>query len=143
MENIRIKILTVQTIDKAGNEDEIELMTEATLEKFDDHFVVNYDESHISDTKGNRTRLKIYKNKLYMIKLGEFSSKMEFEKGKSYNNIYTTPYGSFDLNFQTDVFENNLDENGKGTICIDYKIVFAKSEENYNKLKIEIFNLSS
>ncbi|MDD2494756.1 MAG: DUF1934 domain-containing protein [Tissierellia bacterium] len=139
MENIRIKILTIQTIDKAGNEDEIELMTEATLEKVDDHFVVNYDESHISNTKGNKTRLKIYENKLHMTKLGEFSSKMEFETGKIYKNIYTTPYGSFDLDFQTDTFINNLDENGKGTLFIDYKIIFGKMEENYNKLKIEIF----
>lgn len=139
MENIKLKILTIQTIDRAGNEDEIELMTEATLEKVDDHFVINYDESHITETSGNKTRLKIYNDKLYMTKIGEISSKMEFEIGKIYNNIYTTPYGSFDLNFQTDAYTNNLDENGRGTVLIDYKIIFGQSEESYNKLKIEIF----
>jgi uncharacterized beta-barrel protein YwiB (DUF1934 family) len=139
MENIKIKILTIQTIDKAGNEDEIELITEATLEKVDEHFVINYDESHITETSGNKTRLKIYKHKLYMTKLGEISSKMEFEAGKAYNNIYTTPYGSFDLNFQTDTYTNNLDEQGRGTVLIDYKIIFGQSEESHNKLKIEIF----
>ena len=139
MENIKIKILTIQTIDAAGNEDEIELMTEATLEKLDDHFVINYDESHISETAGSKTRLKIFKDKMYMTKIGEFSSRMEFEIGKKYKNVYATPYGSFDLNFQTDKYINDLNENGRGTILIDYKIVFGASEESYNKLKIEIY----
>lgn len=139
MENIKIKILTIQTVDKAGNEEEIEIMTEATLEKFDDYFEVNYDESKITEIEGSKTRLKIYNNKLYMIKIGGFSSKMEFEIGKEYKNIYTTPYGSFDIYFQTEVFENNLDEKGRGTVNIEYKIIFAESEENYNKMQIEIY----
>lgn len=139
MEDIKIKILTIQTVDKAGNEEEIEIMTEATLKKFDDYFEINYDESKITDIEGSKTRLKVYKNKLNMIKIGGFSSKMEFEVGKNYKNIYTTPYGSFDIYFQTEVFEFNLDENGRGTVYIEYKIVFAETEENYNKMKIEIY----
>lgn len=138
MDKVKIKIKTIQTIDSAGNEDEIEIITEATLEKIDNYFIVNYDESDITETKGSKTRLKIYKNKICMAKIGAFSSKMEFEEGKSYKNIYTTPYGSFDLDFYTESYLNYLDENGIGNIYVEYKIIFGKSGEGYNKLKIQI-----
>lgn len=138
MDKVKIKITTIQTVDKAGNEDEIELITEATLEKFEYHFVINYDESDITETKGSKTRLKIYKNKILMTKIGAFSSKMEFEEGNSYKNIYATPYGSFNLDFHTYKYTNYLDDNGKGSIYIEYKVTFGASEESYNKLKIDI-----
>lgn len=138
MDKVKIKITTIQTIDSAGNEDKIELISEATIEKADDHFIVNYDESDITETKGSKTRLKIYKNRILMTKIGAFSSKMEFEEGNNYRNIYTTPFGSFDLDFHTDKFKNCLDESGIGSVYVEYKIIFGASSESYNKLKVDI-----
>ena len=138
MDKVKVKITTVQTVDSAGNEDNIEMITEATLEKIDDYFIVNYDESDLTETKGSRTRLKIYKNKMLMTKIGVFSSKMEFEIGKSYNDIYTTPYGAFDLDFLTINYLSSLDDSGRGSVYVEYKIVFGKSGESFNKLKIDI-----
>ncbi len=139
MENVKIKINTVQTIDEAGNEDNIEIITEATLEKLDDCFIINYDESEIMEQKGSRTRLKIYEDKMLMTKVGAYSSKMEFKEDVNYNNLYSTPYGNFDLDFITVIYRYNLDENGRGNIYIEYKITFADMDESYNKLKIDIF----
>ncbi|MBP1926350.1 uncharacterized beta-barrel protein YwiB (DUF1934 family) [Sedimentibacter acidaminivorans] len=140
MEEVKIKITTIQTIDDAGNEDNIEMITEATLDKIDDCFIINYDESGLTETEGSRTRLKIYKNKMLLTKIGSFSSKMKFEEGNSYSDFYTTPYGSFDLDFLTVSYINNLDDNGRGSIEVEYKIVFGKTGESYNKLKINIYN---
>ncbi len=139
MENLKLRISTIQTIDEAGNEDLIEILTEATLEKFDDCFIINYDESEITEQKGSRTRLKIYKDNMLMTKVGLYSSKMEFQKGKKYSNLYSTPYGSFDLDYETVVFEYNLDEKGRGNVYVEYKITFADTDESYNKLNIDIF----
>lgn len=91
MESVKIRINTVQTIDEAGNEDVIELLTEAKLEKLKDCFIINYDESEITEQKGSRTRLKVYKDKMLMTKVGIYSSKMEFQQGKKYTNLYSTP----------------------------------------------------
>ncbi len=139
MNNIKMKITTVQTVDDAGNEDIIELVTEAYMEHEHDYIIVNYDESDITESKGTRTRLKIYKNRLIVTKVGTLSSRMEFEESKSYSNLYTTPYGTFDLDFNTIAYKNGLDEHGKGTISIEYKIIFSGSEESYNKMIIDIF----
>lgn len=138
MENVKVRINTIQTIDEAGNEDVIEILTEATLEKFDDCFIINYDESEITEQKGSRTRLKIYKDKMIMIKVGTYSSKMEFQQDNKYSNLYSTPYGSFDLDFITVVYKYNLDENGRGNVYVEYNITFAEMDESYNKLKIDI-----
>ncbi|HBD63514.1 MAG TPA: hypothetical protein DC038_03660 [Clostridiales bacterium] len=139
MNNIKMKITTVQTVDDAGNEDIIELVTEASMEHEHDYIIVNYDESDITESKGTRTRLKIYKDRLIVTKVGTLSSRMEFEENKSYSNLYTTPYGNFDLNFNTIAYKNGLDEHGKGTISIEYRIIFSGSEESYNKMIIDIF----
>jgi uncharacterized beta-barrel protein YwiB (DUF1934 family) len=138
MENVKVRINTIQTIDEAGNEDVIEILTEAKLEKLDDCFIINYDESEITDQKGSRTRLKIYKDKMIMTKVGIYSSKMEFQQGIKYSNLYSTPYGSFDLDFITLDYYNNLDERGRGNIYVEYIITFADLEESYNKLSIDI-----
>jgi len=139
LDKVKVKITTIQTVDDAGNEDNIEMITEATIDKLDDCFIVNYDESDLTETKGSRTRLKIYKNKMLLTKIGVFSSKMEFEIGKSYNDIYTTPYGSFDLDFFTVNYLNSLDEDGRGNVYVEYNIIFGKTGESFNRLKVEIF----
>jgi uncharacterized beta-barrel protein YwiB (DUF1934 family) len=138
MESVKIRINTVQTIDGAGNEDVIELLTEAKLEKLKDCFIINYDESEITEQKGSRTRLKVYKDKMLMTKVGIYSSKMEFQQGKKYTNLYSTPYGSFDLVYNTVLYENKLNEKGRGNIYTEYVITFADSDESYNKLSIDI-----
>lgn len=143
MDLVKVKITTMLMVDEAGNEDVIELITEATMkrerENEEGSIIINYDESNISEGKGTKTRLKINKNKMIMTKVGNISSRMEFEENKNYSNLYTTPYGNFDLDFNTIIFSNNLDEFGKGSIYIEYKIIFGGSDESYNKIKIDIY----
>ncbi len=139
MDKIKVKITTVQIVDKAGNEDVIELVTEASMEHAEDCFIINYDESDITESEGTKTRLKIYENKLIMTKVGSISSRMEFEKNKSYSNLYSTPYGAFDLDFNTISYNNNLDEYGRGSVDIEYKVIFGGTDESSNKIKIDIF----
>lgn len=139
MENVKVRIKTIQTIDSAGNEDTIELTTEATLEKRKHALVIDYNESELTESEGSRIRLKIYSDKMLMTKIGTYSSKMKFQEGLTYNNIYATPYGSFDLDFNTIYFKNSLNNAGRGNIYIEYRIVFGKSGESFNKIKIDIF----
>lgn len=138
MEDVKVRINTVQTIDEAGNEDIIEMLTKAKLEKLKDCFIINYDESEITEQKGSRTRLKVYKDKMLMTKVGIYSSKMEFQQGKKYSNLYSTPYGNFDLEYTTVLYNNTLNEKGRGSIYTEYMISFADSDESYNKLNIDI-----
>lgn len=139
MEKIKLKITTKQTIDEAGNEDVIELVTEAVKDIQDDLIIIKYDESDITENRLSNTKIRIYKNKLIMTKVGDISSRMEFEENTIYKNIYSTPYGNFDLEFKTLSYNNTLDEYGRGSIYIEYKIIFGGSDESLNKIIIDIF----
>lgn len=138
MNKAKVRITTKQILDEAGNEDKIELVTEATKEFNGECFIIDYDESKITESEGNKTRLRIYKDKLIMIKMGNLSTKMEFEKNKSFENMYSTPYGSFDISYNTIVYDYSLDEHGNGYVYIEYKIIFGGTEESLNKIKIDI-----
>ncbi len=138
MNKAKVKITTKQILDDAGNEDKIELVTEATKEFNGECFIIDYDESKITESEGNKTRLRIYKDKLIMIKMGNLSTKMEFEKNKSSENMYSTPYGNFDISYNTIVYDYSLDERGNGSVYIEYKIIFGGTEESLNKILIDI-----
>jgi len=73
-----------------------------------------------------------------MSKIGQFSSKMEFDEGNNLSNIYQTPYGSFNIGYNTLIYNNLLNEKGRGIVYVEYNVSFGKSGDNYNKLRIEI-----
>lgn len=138
MDTIKLKITTTQTIDEADNEEVIELLTEAELEKDEECIIINYDESDLSEIKGTKTRLKIFKDKLIVTKIGSISSRMEFEENKSYSNLYSTPYGTFDMDFNTSCYTYDLDEIGRGSVYVEYIVIFGGTQKNKNKLRIDI-----
>ena len=138
MDTIKLKITTTQTVDEAGNEEVIELMTEAGLEQDGQCVIINYDESELTEIEGTKTRLKIFKDKLIVTKIGGISSRMEFEENKSYSNLYSTPYGTFDMEFNTSCYTYDLDEVGKGSVYVEYTIILGGTEESKNKIKIDI-----
>lgn len=138
MDTIKLKITTTQTVDEAGNEEVIELMTEAGLEQDGQCIIINYDESELTEIEGTKTRLKIFKDKLIVTKIGGISSRMEFEENKNYSNLYSTPYGTFDMEFNTSCYTYDLDEVGKGSVYVEYTIIFGGTEESKNKIKIDI-----
>ena len=138
MDTIKLKITTTQTVDEAGNEEVIELMIEAGLEHDGQCVIINYDESELTEIEGTKTRLKIFKDKLIVTKIGGISSRMEFEENKSYSNLYSTPYGTFDMEFNTSCYTYDLDEVGKGSVYVEYTIILGGTEESKNKIKIDI-----
>ena len=139
MDEYKIRISTLQTIEDEGKEDKIELITKGTVRRLGDSFIVDYDESDITETEGCRTRLKISPDRMVMTKIGVVSSKMEFKQGFKYTNPYVTPYGTFDVEYHTVRFVNNLSAEGKGTVEADYRITLGETAEGFNQLRVEIF----
>lgn len=136
MKNIKIKVIGSQ-IDNNDKDDKIELLTEASFEKKDDSYIIVYDESELTGMKGTKTKLDIEKDKLTMTKYGANSSCMLFEVGKKYSTPYITSVGQIDLDIITKKYNSSIDDNGKGKIEIEYKIIFANNQGLLNKLCIE------
>lgn len=145
MKDIMLKI-TGKTVkhknDEDLHEDVIEFITEGKLYTDDGTTYVTYLESELSGIEGCETSLAIGDNKVRMKRSGEplgISTVIEFEKGKRFEGFYDTPFGAIGM----EVLTNNItgllpDEEGKGSVSIDYSISLRGLTESRNKLDIEI-----
>ena len=139
MKDIMLKIVGKQ-IYVGEEEEKIELVTEGKFYKRGKSLHFEYDESEFSGMLGCKTHLKLTGDKVIMKRSGdpEDDTEIEFEKGKRYKGEYETPYGTFEIEVLTNNIENNLAENGAGTLDIDYDISLRGLAESRNRLKIEI-----
>ncbi len=138
MEKIMVKI-TASIKNDHGEEDVIEFTTEGHIEESNGELIIKYRESEFSGMPGSHTTINLTSDKMTMKREGIASSIMVFEKGKRYENDYTTPYGIFKVELLTKEFENGLDEIGKGIVYVNYDMSISGMTESNNKLEIEVF----
>ncbi len=82
--------------------------------------------------------------------MGNTSTKMDFTLNKKNMSMYSTPYGTLEININTKKLDINIDDNG-GSIYIDYTLgVEGQKPQNTilsinispekNKYQIELYN---
>lgn len=139
MDKRMIKVAGTQ-MDLQGEENKIELITEAkTYEKNNALYIV-YEETEISGMEGSTTTLKIEANeRITMKRYGSADSQIVFEEGKRYSGIYKTPYGDFKMEIKTTQLHMDIQQgNKKGTIEISYQMLIAGLAETYNTLVVSL-----
>lgn len=136
---MRIKILTEQFDSNENKLDEIFLVTEGTIRKENDLFIIDYKENVEDSDEDIITRLRVSKNKLVMTKLGMLSSTLEFEVGKKCNSIYSTIYGDFKMVISTLNYDYRIEENNTGYITLKYKISLGSNDPYINVLSINLY----
>lgn len=139
MKDIMLKIIGRQNF--TGEEEEkIELITEGKLYKKGKSIFLEYDESEFSGMPGCKTHLQLTGDKVLMRRIGDPDDDyvIEFEKGKRTHSIYETPFGPLEMEVLTNSVRNNVEEEGQGSLDIDYHISLRGLSESHNKLKIEV-----
>lgn len=137
MKNIKIKVVGSQS-RYSKKEEKIELLTDASFDKKDDCYIITYDESDLTGMEGSKTKLKIEKDKLVMKKFGTVSSNIEFIVGKRYATGYLTSLGLLDMEILTTKYEAIINNEGIGTIDVEYKVNLSGFEESLNRLHIDL-----
>lgn len=140
MKEIMVKI-TGHQINDEGGEDSMEFITEAKLYKRGDAIYLIYEESEVSGIPGCKTRLKFKGGEVQMKRFGEgagIGNEIRFEKGKRYTGFYDTPFGAIEMEVLTNKLENNLTEEGRGELDIDYSISLKGLLEGRNRLNITL-----
>ncbi len=140
MKDIMLKIIGRQ-VGAGIEEDKLEFITEGTFSKDEDSLYLSYDESELSGMPGCKTTLKFTGNKVKMNRLGEtvgLDTVIEFEKGKRFIGYYDTPYGAVEMEVLTNSIKNNLTEDGKGNVDIDFHISLKGLTDVRNNLNIQI-----
>jgi len=126
-------------IDK---EDAIEFITPGTISTEGNTTYISYDETAISGMEGCKTSLTIKSGKVTMTRTGKSLNEtiMEFEKGKRYKGLYSTPFGSVAMELLTNDVTGLMLEDDMQKLSIDYDISLRGLSESRNTLDIEVID---
>ncbi|AVQ37642.1 TPA: DUF1934 domain-containing protein [Clostridium botulinum] len=117
--------------------DSIEVVTPGNFYKKDRNYYAVYEETAISGMEGTTTTLKISEKNFSLIRMGSTSTKMDFALNKKNMSMYSTPYGTLEININTKKLDINIDDNG-GSIYIDYIMSVAGQKPQNTILNINI-----
>lgn len=136
MRDVIITVIGIQGLD--GNEETIELTTEARYGVKDGEILISYDEGEMLGVKGVKTILR-YKapDTVILKRSGALESRLVIERNKRNCCRYDTGCGELLLDIIGEEMESRLDENG-GTFSMSYRIDANNRILSKNRIKITV-----
>ena len=124
-------------------EDSMEILTEGTMYSRNNATYITYEESEATGSEDVRTLFKLEDGTIRIRKYGrdDDDEGMDMMLRPGILNItrYQIPMmSSVNLEVYTNKLEDNLDEEGYGTVSVDYRIKFDKFFSRRNILEIEV-----
>jgi uncharacterized beta-barrel protein YwiB (DUF1934 family) len=124
-------------------EDSLEILTEGTMYEKNDARYISYVELEDAGLENTHTLVKLSDGSIRIRRYGKGDDDdgmdMTLEPGILNITRYQIPMmNSVNLEVYTNKLEDNLDENGYGTISVDYKIKFDQYFTRRNILEIEV-----
>jgi len=145
MKEIVLKISgkTLSTMPKQEHvEEPIEFITEGKISQRGNITYLSYEETPLSGMEGCTTHITITPGKLKMRREGEAIGKetvMEFEEGKRYNGLYSTPFGDVDMEILTNSIKINDELAGdRKKYSVEYDISLKGLMEAKKSFDIEV-----
>ncbi len=117
--------------------DTIELVTEGRLEQDDHGYTLSYQETELTGLEGTLTTFHVEGDRITLMRVGEVSSQMVFERGRRHLSMYNTPYGAMTIGVNTRAMSAELSERG-GRIEIDYALEIDHAVAGTNTFLIDI-----
>ena len=152
--NVNLKIKSTQYIENlkpSGEafrrelelEDSMEILTEGTMYSRNNATYIAYEEAEALGTEDIRTLFKLEDGSIRIRKYGrdddDEGMDMTLKPGILNITRYQIPMmSSVNLEVYTNKLENDLDEEGYGTVSVDYRIRFDKFSSRRNILEIEV-----
>lgn len=128
----RITVRNTQTID--GKKDTIEEQYYGSLfEKNKKQYILYKTKD---DGGGYSTMIKLDKDAVVIKRSGSINSSMKYRAGEKNRFLYEIPYGSIEMEVDTERVIALIDENG-GSIELQY-VLTAQGEQYFNNMKITV-----
>ena len=124
-------------------EDSMEILTEGTMYSRNNATYITYEESEATGSEDVRTLFKLEDGTIRIREYGrdddDEGMDMMLKPGILNITRYQIPMmSSVNLEVYTNKLEDNLDEEGYGTVSVDYRIKFDKFFSRRNILEIEV-----
>lgn len=117
--------------------DQIELVTEGTMEFRDDGWDLCYEESDLTGLSGVTTTFRIERDKIVLTRSGRLSSQMVFQEGFRHSSLYEMEFGALLITVcATRIFAQLGD--GYGVIDLVYNIDIEQSTAGTVDYHLEI-----
>ena len=125
----RAVILSVLGRQHYGGQEpeEIELVTEGTMEFRDGGWDVSYEETALTGMEGVTTTFRVEPGKVTLSRSGAMKSQMVFQEGVAHESLYQLPFGALMMTVKaTSVFYDIVPDGG--VIDLVYNINIENSE---------------
>lgn len=133
---IMIKMKSIQIMEDDKNE--MELITEGTLDYSKDMVRISYVDSEATGFEGSDTTIEIdSQNTATINRTGKSNSNLVLEMKKKHYCHYGTPYGDLMVGVYTHKVKNTLNESG-GSLYMKYTIDINSSYVSDNEIFLEI-----
>lgn len=132
-------LITVNSVldSVSGEVDKMSFITEGTLHREDNDFIVSYEESEITGLDGTTTILRVNRDSVTLTRHGNVDTMMLFEVGKTHLSDYDTEYGNVILGVTAKNVDVNFNETG-GDIKVDYILEFNRAYGGKNSLCVSV-----
>ncbi len=116
-------MITLNTKQFDGvNSEQTEIITKGKYNKFEDGYIISYEDSEATGFKGSSTVLTATKsNKVEIERMGTAQSQLIVEKAKKHHCHYGTPYGAVMIGITAREIKSRLDDEG-GDLFFKYVI---------------------
>jgi len=115
----------------------MELVTEGTLHKEDNAYIVTYDESEITGMNGTKTTLKVVDGIVTLARVGSVNSHFVFQQGQKHVSYYDTEYGAFTIGVTANEVDIKMDDSG-GEIRVGYNLEIDNNDTGENDFHMSI-----
>ncbi|NLY18355.1 MAG: DUF1934 domain-containing protein [Clostridiaceae bacterium] len=115
----------------------ISFVTEGTYSKKDGRFCITYAESPVTGLDGTTTTLEVASDSVTLIRFGNVSSLMVFEKGRKHTSEYNTEYGVIEVGVTARKLNVNMDEHG-GHFDIEYVLEVNNQVTSFTTLNVKV-----
>ena len=136
MRKVVVTVVGTQT-DAGGEESRIEFVTVGSRQDRDGVSYITYRESEITGMEGTTTLLKLYADRLILVRMGAVELKQEFRLGLTSHCTYITPYGSLKMAVSTRHFQAAGGDD-RETVTAGYDLEIDGRWQSYNTLAVEI-----
>ena len=125
-QTVMLSLHSVQRYEEQEAE-ELELVTEGTMEFRDNGWEISYVETELTGMEGVTTTFRVEKDQLILKRTGQLNSEMLFRLDYAHDSLYQMPFGAFLMRVETlSLFYDIVPEGGSIDLC--YRVTIENTQ---------------
>lgn len=131
-------IISITGVQQQDSEKEsIELVTAGSFYRKKKDYFISYKESELTGLDGTTTTFKVEPDKITLMRHGQITTHLVFEKGQKHVSYYDTGDGALTVGVNTRLVRSKLSDDG-GDIEIDYSVEIDHALTGENRFKLSV-----